>query len=253
VTPDVKVPLPEKPVVSTSDLAAEIRQSESSNALMEDAAKFARWGLEAINFLAVLEQIAGSLNMAAATLAEGSPYAKEMKQARNMAAKAKEIADYYYALDFRQYIPPNGWGAWDGGWYALQQAQFSFYEIESHLHDALEAVEACQANIKDQVSDLGDALAEKTTALLFTPISTPYADVYLFADAARQIKVQLDEAAVSYKHAHLDIYRSQKFAQVHIKFMEMRLRELGAGGLVGLDIETEDLLHAPLDKFTMRN
>jgi hypothetical protein len=252
ITVEVKTPpVPEKPVVSASDLAAEISETETSNRQMLKAATFARYALEAYSFLAVLEQIAGSLNMAAATLAQGSPYAKEMRQAQATAAKAKELADYYDALDLRKYIPPNGWLAWEG-WYSLQQAQFSFYEMESHLHEALEAVEACQKNLDDQVSAISDALAEKGTALLFTPVSTPYADIYLFADAARVVKVQLHDAFGSYKRAHREIYRSQKFAQAHIKFMEIRLRQLGAGGLVTLDIETEDLLHAPLDKFTMR-
>jgi hypothetical protein len=253
VTAEVKPPLPEKPVVSASDLAAEISETSTTNRQMEKAATFARWALEAYSFLGVLEQIAGSLNMAAATLAEGSPYAKEMRQARAMVAKAKEIADYYDSLDFRKYIPPNGWGAWDGGWSRLQQIQFDFYETESHLRDALEAVEGCQKNLDEQASALGDAVADKASALVFTPVSTPYADAYLFADAAGQIRANLVEAAAHYKRAHREIYRSLKFAEVHIKFIEMRLRQLGVAGLVDLDIDTEDLLHAPLDKFTMRN
>ena len=37
-----------------------------------------------------------------------------------------------------------------------------------------------------------------------------------------------------------------------IQIIEIRLRELGVEGLVGLDIETKDLKKAELSNFTMR-
>jgi hypothetical protein len=40
--------------------------------------------------------------------------------------------------------------------------------------------------------------------------------------------------------------------QASIKFIEIRLRQLGVTGLVSLDIDTEDLRNAPLDKFSER-
>ncbi|HTA85537.1 MAG TPA: DUF4157 domain-containing protein [Silvibacterium sp.] len=249
--PAGSVPLEGPPAATSRDLAVEVLQTETTNRRMASAARFGRYALEAYSFLGVLEQIAGALNLAAATLA-GGPLQKEKQQAIATVATATELADYYESLDLRKQIPSGGWAAWDGGWYALQQIQFSYYETESHLHNALESVDAALRNIGRQIRDLADAATEKTAALVLTPVSTPYADAYLFADAAGQLRSHLIDAANAYARAHHAIYFSQRMTQASIKYMEIRLRQLGVTGLVGLDIDTEDLRTAPLDKFSER-
>ncbi len=249
--PAGSVPLEGPPPVTARDLDVEMRETETTNRRMASAATFARYALEAYNFLGVLEQIAAALNLATATLA-GGPLQKEKQQAVAAVASATELADYYESLDLRKNIPPGGWAAWDGGWYALQQIQFNYYETESHMHDALESVDAALKNIGRQIQDLADAATKKTSALVLTPVSTPYADAYLFADAAGQLRSHLIDAANAYARAHRAIYFSERMAQASIKFIEIRLRQLGAGGLVNLDIDTDDLKTAPLDKFTER-
>jgi hypothetical protein len=251
VKPAGSVPLEVPPLVTARDLAVEMRQIETTNRRMASAATFARYALEAYNFLGVLEQFAGALNLAAATLA-GGPLQKEKQQAIAAVASATELADYYESLDLRKNIPPGGWAAWDGGWYALQQIQFNYYETESHMHDALESVDAALKNIGRQIQDLADAATEKTSALVLTPVSTPYADAYLFADAAGQLRSHLIDAANAYARAHRAIYFSERMAQASIKYIEIRLRQLGVTGLVNSDIDTDDLKTAPLDKFTER-
>ena len=249
--PAGSVPLEGPPPATSRDLAVEVLQTETTNRRMASAARFGRYALEAYSFLGVLEQIAGALNLAAATLA-GGPLQKEKQQAIATVATATELADYYESLDLRKQIPSGGWAAWDGGWYALQQIQFSYYETESHLHNALESVAAALRNIGRQIRDLADAATEKTAALVLTPVSTPYADAYLFADAAGQLRSHLIDAANAYARAHHAIYFSQRMTQASIKYIEIRLRQLGVTGLVGLDIDTEDLRTAPLDKFSER-
>ena len=249
--PAGSVPLEGPPAATSRDLAVEVLQTETTNRRMASAARFGRYALEAYSFLGVLEQIAGALNLAAATLA-GGPLQKEKQQAIATVANATELAEYYESLDLRKQIPSGGWAAWDGGWYALQQIQFNYYETESYMHDALESVDAALQNIGRQIQDLADAATEKTAALVLTPVSTPYADAYLFADAAGQLRSHLIDAANAYARAHRAIYFSQRMTQASIKFIEIRLRQLGVTGLVSLDIDTEDLRTAPLDKFSER-
>ena len=249
--PAGSVPLEGPPPATSRDLAVEVLQTETTNRRLASVARFGRYALEAYSFLGVLEQIAGALNLAAATLA-GGPLQKEKQQAIATVANATELAEYYESLDLRKQIPSGGWAAWDGGWYALQQVQFNYYETESHMHDALESVDAALQNIGRQIQDLADAATEKTAALVLTPVSTPYADAYLFADAAGQLRSHLIDAANAYARAHRAIYFSQRMTQASIKFIEIRLRQLGVTGLVSLDIDTEDLRNAPLDKFSER-
>jgi Domain of unknown function (DUF4157) len=244
------VPLEGSPPVTARDFAREISQTETTNRRMASAAKFARYALEAENFLGVLEQIAGGLNLAAATLA-GGPLQKEKQQAIAALASATELANYYDNLDLRKNIPPGGWAGWEG-WADLQQIQFDYYEIESQMGLALESVDAALQNIGSQIGELADAVTEKTAALVLTPVSTPYADAYLFADAAGQLRSHLLDAAQAYGRARHGIYFSRQMVRASIKFMEIRLRQLGVSGLVSIDVDDDDLKKASLYRFTMR-
>jgi hypothetical protein len=161
VTAATAAPPDKLPVVTAHDLAAEMAETEASNRRMATHTRAIGYALEAYNFYGVLEQIAGSLNMAASTAAKGSPYRDEMRRAADVAANAKELADYYDGLDLHKMIPPGGWAAWDGGWYSLQQLQFDYYQTESHLHDALVSVDDTLKNIGSQISDLADAATEE--------------------------------------------------------------------------------------------
>ncbi|MEO6422899.1 MAG: DUF4157 domain-containing protein, partial [Candidatus Nitrotoga sp.] len=238
--------------VTSRDIAVEVVHSEASNRRMAAVAKAAKWALIYEISFGLLEQIATARNMAASTLANVTPYQKEIRQANAVAASAKDIADYYNSLDLRKNIPATGWGAFDAGWYNLQQIQFNYYQTESHLHDALKSVLAAKKNIAEQISGLMDKLREKERALLLTPVSTPYADLAFYSDAARLIIKDLSDAADSYEDARKSIYLQKGMAQASIKFIEMRLRELGVSGLIFIDIADANLKVASLDNFTMR-
>ena len=74
----------------------------------------------------------------------------------------------------------------------------------------------------------------------------------LFGDAARQIGKTLEEADFSLREAYNQVRLQQGYARYKIKMMEIRLQELGAGGSVGVDVDTADLKKAELSNFTMR-
>ena len=241
------------PVNTAQEAAAELIQTEAQNKRMENVARFARWALEVNNFLDVLEEVAKSMNMAAATLAQGSPYYKEIQRAAGIAASAKELQTYYNSLNIlKGQMPVKGTPEWDG-WSDLQQVQFNYLLIESHLHDALESVHESNKDIAKQISDLGDAVVEKVAALTTMPMtSLPYADAYLFADAGGKIRNSLIDAANAYTDAEKSIRLLDLQAQAAIKGLEIRLRELGVSGLV-LDMSDEDVRSGSLNEFTMRH
>ncbi|HEX2996108.1 MAG TPA: DUF4157 domain-containing protein [Anaerolineales bacterium] len=242
---------PRSPATSR-DVAAEMANTATSIKNMATAVKIAHWALQSINFIGLLERIATARNIAASTLANVTPYHKEIRQAIDIAADAKNIADYYNSLDLRENIPDTGWGAFDEGSSILMGIQMDYYLTESHLHDALESVLAAKKDIAEQITGVGDKLREKKSALILMIESTPLADLHFYSEAAFQILKNLSEAADSYEDARKSIYLQERMAQASIKFIEMRLRELDASGFVTIDIAAADLKGASLDNFTMR-
>jgi hypothetical protein len=232
--------------------ALEIIEKDASLKNLEFAAKTLRWFLEVKNFVDTLETIAKSINMAAETLAYTSPYYKEIEEANNFAKRAKELEDSYSAIDLKGQLPRKGDSELDG-WSGLQQVQITWYLTEMKLTDSMDSVKAGREHVQKQIEGLQNALKEKEESLVMTPTSLPWADVYLFGDAARQIGSSLLEADKSLQSAGNAVELQRGFARVGIKIMEIRLRELGVTGLVDLDIDTEDLKHAELSKFTMRH
>jgi hypothetical protein len=231
--------------------AVEIFKNSAAMDNLEFAAKTIRWYLEVKKFADTLETIAQSISMAAATLAKGSPYYKELQEGDAFASRAKALDDQYSAIDLRGKAPHQGDPEWDG-WSDLQQVQMYWYLTEGKLTDALESISESRKNLKKQMSALRDQLKEKEESLVFAMTSLPWADVYLFGDAARQIGRNLEQADLYLQEADNQVRLQRGYARVSIQIIEIRLRELGVEGLVGLDIETKDLKKAELSNFTMR-
>jgi predicted DNA-binding ArsR family transcriptional regulator len=236
---------------SARDAAKEILEKSATVDDLEFAAKAVRLYMEVHNFIGILKTIAESVNMAAAIMAHRSPYYKELQEADAFAARAKALDKQYGAVELRGQAPRNGDPEWDA-WSSLQQVQMTWYLTESKLADALESISESRKSVTKQMKALRDALQDKQESLIFAPISLPYADVYLFGDAARQIGKSLEDADFSLREAYNQVALQQGHARVGIKMMEIRLRELGVEGLVSVDIDTADLKKAELSNFTMR-
>lgn len=236
---------------SARDAAKEILQKSATVERLESTAKALRWFLEVKNFVDILETIAKSINMSTKTLVHGSPYYKEMQEASGFADRAKELDQAYDAVDLRGKAPREGDPEWDG-WSSLQEVQMTWYLTEAKLADALESISESRKNVKNQMSGLRDDLKDREESLIFAMTSLPWADVYLFGDAARQIGKNLEDADFSLRGARNQVAMQQGFARVGIKYMEIRLRQLGVSGLVSVDIDTADLEKAQLSNFTLR-
>jgi predicted DNA-binding ArsR family transcriptional regulator len=236
---------------SARDAAQETFARSATIENLEFTAKTLRFYLEVKNFADILETIAKSASMATSTLAHGSPYYKELQEANSFAKRAKALDDAYGAVDLRGKAPQKGTPEWDG-WSSLQQVQMTWYLTESKLADALESISESRKSVTKQMSELRDELQEKEESLIFAMTSLPWADVYLFGDAARQIGKTLEEADFSLRDAQNQVALQQGHARAAIKMMEIRLRELGVAGLVGVDVDTADLKKAELSNFTMR-
>ena len=93
------------------------------------------------NALNVLNEASKAYSMAAATLAHGSPYWKEIQQAENAEKTATELDDYYASLNVLKTMPSKERG--DPEWnspYDLYQLQLTFLLMEQHLYDALRSI-----------------------------------------------------------------------------------------------------------------
>jgi hypothetical protein len=248
------VPLEGSPPVTARDLAAEMRQTETSNRRMAGAANIARYVLEGYNFLGTIEQIAYSLQLATSALA-GTVLQKVEQQAINIVDSATELADYYdnEGLRLNKSDPPGGWAAWDGGWSELKDIQLSYYVTELHIHEALQSVLAALKDIGGQIQELADVVEEKEKGLILPMVSTAFADVYLYADAAGRVRSHLIDAANAYARARRALLFSRGVVQSHIKVIEIRLRQLGVAGYVDLGLDDDDLKTTPLYRFTMRD
>jgi uncharacterized protein YukE len=236
---------------SARNAASEILKTSAAADNFEFAAKTIRWSLEVKKFADVLETIAKSIDMAAATLAKGSPYYNELREADAFASRAKALDDGYAAMDLKGEIPRQGNPEWDG-WSGLMEVQMNWYLTEGKLSDALESISESRKSVKKQMKALRDDLKDKEESLIFAVTSLPWADVYLFGDAARQIGKNLEEADLSLQEAYNQVLLQRGYARVGIQMMEIRLRELGVEGQVNWDIKTKDLKKAELSNFTMR-
>jgi hypothetical protein len=208
------------------------------------------WGLGAWQAVNVLRDIAKSVNMATATLAQGSPYAAQIRHAETIESTAKENVEYYGSFDLLALRMSDQDPSWSS-YHDVYQAQLNFLSMEQSFHEALKDVQAVRKNIEDQINALRDEMAAKVAATVFAVTSLVYAEVILFADAGGKINARLLAAFRQYAMAenslrsHIGMTRA--LAQRH----EIRLRELGSSG-VFWTIPSDKIRATPLDKFTFR-
>ena len=153
--------------VSARDVAAEVARTMREVQRLEKMAQFVRWGLGTWQAVNALLDVAKSINMATAILAQGSPYAAQIQHADMIESTAKEIAKYYGSIDLRALRMSDQDPSW-GSFYDVYQAQLSFLTMEQSLYDALRDVQAARNNIENQMNALRDEMAAKVAA---TPLS----------------------------------------------------------------------------------
>ena len=218
--------------VSARDVAAEVARTMREVQRLEKMARFVRWGLGTWQAVNVLLDVAKSVNMATAILAQGSPYAAQIRHADTIESTAQEIAQYYGSIDLRALRMSDDDPSW-GSFYDVYQAQLSFLTMEQSLYEALRDVQAARNNIENQMNALRDEMASKTAATMFAVTSLVYAEVMLFADAGGKINVRLLAGSKQYAMAEnalqFHIGMARALAQRH----EMRLRDLGSSGVFG--------------------
>jgi signal transduction histidine kinase len=195
--------------------------------------------------------VAQAQNMAAATLAEGTPYRKAIDEARRVADKAADTQRQYNALDLRASMPSHETAPvdWDSE-YTLFQVQSDFVWIENDLSKARSSIEGSIDELKDRRRELQRGMDERVQALALPVTSLVYAEAFLFASAGREINDRIDEAIASYQDADKAIEMQQRFAQAAAKTLEIRLRALRGSGRFS-DIPDAELRGTPLSKFTM--
>jgi hypothetical protein len=236
--------------VSARDVAAEISRTMREVQRLEKMTRYVYWGLGAWQAVNALLDVAKSVNMATATLAQGSPYAAQIQQADTIESSAKEIAQYYGSIDLLALRMSEDDPSW-GSYYDVYQAQLSFLTMEQSLYDALKDVQAARNNLANQMNAVRDEMASKTAATMFAVTSLIYAEVMLFADAGGKINARLLAASKQYAIAvnalEYNIGMTRALAQRH----EMRLRELGSRG-VFWRIPSDKIQSTDLDRFTFR-
>jgi hypothetical protein len=212
--------------------------------------RYVYWGLGAWQAVNALLDVAKSVSMATATLAQGSPYAAQIRHADTIESNAKEIAQYYGSVDLLALRMSDQDLSWNS-FHDVYQAQLAFLTMEQSLHDALKDVQAARNNIQNQMDAVRDEMAAKVAATMFSFTSLVYAEVMLFADAGGKINARLLAAGKQYAMAanalrsHIGMARA--LAQRH----EMRLRELGTSG-VFWRIPSDKIRSTSLDRFTFR-
>jgi hypothetical protein len=150
-----------KPPVSARDVAAEVARTMREVQRLEKMARFVRWGLGAWQAVNVLSDVAKSVNMATAILAQGSPFAAQIRHADTIESTAKEIAEHYHSFDLRALRMSDQDPSWRS-FYDVYQAQLNFLAMEQSFHEALKEVQAARRNLKDQMNALRDEMASKT-------------------------------------------------------------------------------------------
>jgi hypothetical protein len=216
---------------------------------LEFAARAVRYGLGAWQAVNALRDIAKSVNMATATLAQGSPFAAQIQHADTVESTAKEISQYYGAFDLRDQRIPEQDPSWSS-YYDVYQFQLTFLSMEQSFHEGLKEMQAARDNVEDQMELVRDEMAAKTAALIFAPTSVVHAEVLLFADAGGKINTRLQVAARYYTMENALRYHigmTRALAQRH----DMRLRELGSSGVFS-DIPSDKIRSTSLDRFTFR-
>jgi hypothetical protein len=238
---------------SARAIAEEVAATETGVTRMATAAKVISLGLAAWNIYNTVLLVAQARNMAADTLAYGTPYWEAIQQGKRAAARANQTEKYWGSLDLRTIMPsaetdPDTWNGWD----ELRSRQFEFVRVESQLSDTLGSIADAIHELDVRRKQLKDGIDERVEALLLPVTSLVYAEAFLFSDAARQINESIDKAIASYKSARADVLTQQNFARAAAKTIERRLRALGSEGLFGA-IEDADLRDAELSHFTFRH
>jgi hypothetical protein len=238
------------PVVAPREMAAELARTLREVRRLEFAARAVRYGLGAYQAVNALRDIAKSVNMATATLAQGSPYAAQIQHADTVESTAKEIARYYGAFDLRDQRIPEQDPSWSS-YYDVYQFQLTFLLMEQSFHEALKEVQAARDNVENQMELVRDEMAAKTAALIFATTSVVHAEVMLFADAGGKINTRLQAAGRYYRMAENALRYHIGMTRALAQWHEMRLRELGSSGVFS-DIASDKLRSTSLDKFTFR-
>jgi hypothetical protein len=264
-------------VVSSRDIAAELARNDRVIRRMTVAAQAAKYLFGAWNAYDILSTAARAMNMAATTYARGSPYWQAIQQARNLEERAREIDAFYGSLNvLKNQMPFAGGGnpEWDS-YHDLYQLQLVYLGIEDQLREALESVIVARSYLDGQMSDLEDfrggmdeliaaaarqarggqigelrdAMAEKISAAVLMPMtSLELADATFFADAGGQMNASMVAARDHYISAREWIKHHGLMTRAAIKGLEIRMRELGAGGAFA-EIADDALRSAPLNRF----
>jgi hypothetical protein len=256
-TPPVAVSPPRPAAVPSGagstahDLAAELSDKATFARRMSTATELVRWGLEAWRIYDLVVLVAQAQNIAAATLAEGTPYRRAIDEAQRMADKAAETQRQYNALDLRASMPSHETAPvdWDSA-YTLFQVQSDFVWIENDLFKARSSIEGSIKELMGRRRELQKGMNERVQALALPVTSLVYAEAYLFASAGREINDRIDQAIAAYEDADKAIEMQQLFARAAVRTIETRLRALGDSGRFG-DIPEAELRGTPLAKFTM--
>jgi len=251
VSPPRPAAVPSSAGSTAHDLAAELSDKVTFSRRMTTLTDLVHWGLEAWKIYDLVVLVAQAQNMAAATLAEGTPYRQAIDEARRVADRAADVQRQYNALDLRASMPSKETASvdWDSE-YTLFQVQSEFVWIESDLFKARSSIEGSIDELKGRRRQLQKGMDERVQALDLPITSLVYAEAYLFASAGREINDRIDEAIASYVDADKAIEMQQRFAQAAAKTLEMRLRSLRGSGRFS-DIPEAELRGRPLSSFTM--
>jgi hypothetical protein len=249
--PRPRVAVPSSAGSTARELAAELSGTAAFTRRMAAATDLLRWGLEAWKIYDLVVLVAQAQNMAAATLAEGTPYRRAIDEARGVADKAADTQRQYNALELRSFMPSHETAPadWDSA-YSLFQIQSEFVWIENDLFNTRSSIAGSIEELKDRRKQLKKGMEERERALLFPMTSLVYAEAYLFAAAGGQINDRIDEAIASYEDADKAIETQQMFARAAAKVLETRLRALKDSGQFG-NIPDAELRKTPLSKFTL--
>lgn len=249
--PPRAVPVPSSTASTARDLAAELSDTVTFTRRMTAATQLVYWGLEAWKIYDLVMLVAQAQNMAAATLAEGTPYRRAIDEARRVAEKAADTQRQYNALDLRSSMPSRETAPldWDTP-YTLFQIQSDYVWVENDLFKARSSIEGSIEQLKERRRELQKGMDERVRALGLPVTSLVYAEAYLFASAGREVNDRIDEAIASYEDADKAIEMQQQFARAAAKTLETRLRALGDSGRFG-DIPEAALHGTPLSTFTM--
>jgi hypothetical protein len=236
--------------VTARKIAVELASIEASTRSMAEATKFLNWGLAVWNAATVLEDAAKAISMSTAIMAHGSPFWKEIAQARNIEEKGQAAQRYYNSTSVLKAMPYDIHVEWNSP-SELYQIQLNYLIVEGQLNDALESMKDIRSQLQSQSDDLGKAMARRATALMFPVTSLVYAEAFLFADAGGKMNKSLQAADASYQDAQKAIEFQQRLAQAAAKVLEQRMRQLNSRGVFG-GMSEKQLKEASSSEFTFR-